>query len=141
VFLSNRRGALLVSLAGDDAALDGLAADLELSWVTPGGFAKTTTLRVARGGAVVDERGHWFAQESAERATALALLVAGMHEAAEQYAFSPAEAEVTMTAVVERFEADAAANGAETLVPEVELGRAMLALIVARAPQGTLYGQ
>lgn len=141
VFLSKRRGALLVSLAGTDLALAGLTADLELSWVTPGGFEKSTALRVTRGGAAVDERGHWYQQASVQRTTALALLVEGMHQAAEQYPFSASEAEETMATAQARFEADVgAAAGAEDLVTEVELGRAMLALIRARAPQGTLYG-
>lgn len=141
VFLSKRRGALLVSLGGSDEALAGLAADLTLRWVTPGGFEKSTELRVARGGAAVDERGHWYQQASVQRTTALALLVEGMHAAAEQYPFSASEAEETMAAAQARFEADAgAAPAAEDLLAEVELGRTMLALIRARAPQGTLYG-
>ena len=45
-----------------------------------------------------------------------------------------------MAAALARVEADATASGAEDLVPEVELARAMLALIRAGAPQGTLYG-
>lgn len=140
VFLSKRRGALLVSLAGDDAALDGLTADLALGWKTPNGVAHETRLTVARAGAALDERGQWFAQSSVERTTALALLVDGMHRAAEQYPFSRSEAEVTMAAAQARYEADAAASGAEDLAAEVDLGRAMLALIRAGAPQGTLYG-
>lgn len=140
VFLSNRRGALLMSIEGDAAALDGMEAELDLGWTTPGGFEKTTTLHVTRGGAIVDERGQWFQQAAIERSTALALLVEGMHRAAEQYAFSPGEAEATMAAAQARFEADAAASGAEDLQPEVDLGDAMLELIRARAPQGELYG-
>jgi Ca-activated chloride channel family protein len=140
VFLSKRRGALLVSLAGDDAALAGLSAGLALRWTTPNGVAHSTRLDVARAGAALDERGQWFAQDAVERTTALALLVDGMHRAAEQYPFSPAEAEVTMAQAAERFEADAAASGADDLLAEVDLARAMLALIRQRAPQGTLYG-
>ncbi|HVV88760.1 MAG TPA: VWA domain-containing protein [Kofleriaceae bacterium] len=140
VFLSNRRGALLVSIAGDAEALAGFGADLDLSWTTPGGFARQASLHVARGGAIADDRGQWFQQPAIERTTALALFTAGMHDAAEQYAFSPSEAEVTMTAAQARFEADAAASGAPDLAAEVDLGRALLQLIHDRAPQGTLYG-
>ena len=64
-----------------------------------------------------------------------------MHRAAEQYPFSPSEAEVTMAAAQARFEADAAASGAPDLADEVAFGSAMLELIRAGAPQGTLYGQ
>lgn len=141
VFLSKQHGALLVSVAGDEAALAGFAVDLDLGWTTPNGVAHTTALHVARAGAVVDERGQWFQQTAAERATALALLVEGMHEAAEQYPFSPSEAEVTMAAALARIDADATASGAADLAPEVDLARAMLALIHDRAPQGTFYGQ
>ena len=140
VFLSKRRGALLVSIAGDATALEGLDADLALTWTTPAGFARSTALHVTRGGAQVDARGQWFQQHATQRTTALALLVDGMHEAAEQYPFSRAEAEAIMAAAQARFEADATASGAEDLIPEVDLGRAMLALIRAGAPQGTRYG-
>ena len=140
VFLSKRRGALLVSVAGDAAALDALGGELTLGWTTPNRVAHEARLTVARDGAALDERGQWFAQEAVARTTALALLVEGMHRAAEQYPFSASEAEVTMAAAAERFEADAAAIGSEDLAVEVELARAMLALIRARAPQGTLYG-
>ena len=141
VFLSKRRGALLVSITGDALALADPTADLDLRWVTPGGFEKSTALRVGWADAELDERGHWAGQPTVARTTALALLVEGMHAAAEQYPFSKAEAEVTMAAALTRFEADALATAAPDLAPEVDLARALLALIRAGAPQGTLYGE
>ena len=141
VFLSRRKGALLVSLRPEVAdALDTLAAELTLSFTTPGGQARAQTLRVARDGAALDERGQWFAQPSVAHTTSLALLVSGMEAAAVAYAEDPAGAEAIMTAADARFAADAAALAAPALEPEVELSAAMLALIVARAPQGSLYG-
>lgn len=142
VFLSKRKGALLVSLAPEgEGALEGMAADLSLSFTSPAGAAYDQHLRVDRAGAALDERGQWFAQASTAKATALALLVSGMHEAAVQYATSPEQAEATMRAAHERFAADASALADPALAPEVELSAAMLELIVQRAPQGTLYGQ
>jgi Ca-activated chloride channel family protein len=142
VFLSKRRGALLLSLAEESAgALDLAYADADLSWVNPSGVVRTSTVRAARdGGATLDERGQWFAQESTARTTALALLVSGMHDAAAAYGGDPALATTIMRAAQDRFAADAAAIGAADLAPEVELGAAMLRLVEERAPQGSLYG-
>ena len=100
VFLSKRRGALLVSVAGDAAALDALGGELTLGWTTPNRVAHEARLTVARDGAALDERGQWFAQEAVARTTALALLVEGMHRAAEQYPFSASEASVAAVALV-----------------------------------------
>ncbi len=142
VFLSKRRGALLVSLEeAADGGLDAAYADADLSWVNPSGVERSLTLRAGRDGTALDERGQWFAQEAAARTTALALLVSGMHDAAAAYGGDPALAATIMRAAQDRFAADAASIGAVTLGPEVELGAAMLALIEERAAQGTLYGQ
>ncbi|KAB2896590.1 MAG: VWA domain-containing protein, partial [Kofleriaceae bacterium] len=74
VFLSKRKGALLVSLTEDtEGALDLAYADADLSWVNPSGVEHTMTLRATRDGAALDERGQWFAQEATARTTALAL--------------------------------------------------------------------
>jgi Ca-activated chloride channel homolog len=141
VFLSRRKGALLVSLRPEvSGALDRLAADLTLSFTTAAGGPRSTTLRVDRAGAALDGRGQWFGQEAVARSTALALLVTGMREAAERYAADPAAAEAIMQTAHDRFAADAAAIADPTLEPEVELAAALLQLIVDRAPQGTLYG-
>lgn len=141
VFLSRNRGALLVSLVEQaDGALAGAYADADLTWVNPSGVARSATLRTARDGAALDERGQWFAQPATARTTALALLVSGMHDAAAAYGGDPAVATTIMRATQARFAADAAAIADPTLGPEVALGQAMLDLIERRAPQGTLYG-
>ncbi len=142
VFLSRNKGALLVSLIGNsDTALDNPTVDTDIAWVNPSGVARVESLRVARDGAALDERGQWFAQPATARTTALALLVSGMHDAAAVYGADPAQARAIMRTTQERFAADAAAIDDPTLTPEVELGAAMLALIERGAPQGTLYGQ
>ncbi len=140
VFLSKRRGALLVSLRETElAALDGLAADLDLSWRNPAGVTRTSALHVARDGNL-DDRGQWFAQASTARTTALALLVSGMHDAADQYGNDRDAALAIMQAAADRFEADAAALAEPALDVEVALGRELLRLMQTGAPQGTLYG-
>ena len=141
VFLSRRKGALLVSVAPTVAgALDELAATVSLAYRTAAGEPRRVELTTARDGAEVDERGQWFAQPAVARTTALALLVSGMHQAADVYGEDPEAAEAIMRAADERFTADAAALTAPALEPEVALSHAMLALIVERAEQGTFYG-
>ena len=112
VFLSKNKGALLMSMVEtDDGALDGAFADADVAWQNPSGVARTATLRTARDGAVLDERGHWFAQPATARTTALALLVSGMHDAAAAYGGYPAVALDIMRTTQARFAADAAAIG------------------------------
>jgi Ca-activated chloride channel family protein len=141
VFLSKRKGALLVSLApGDATALDTLSANLDLAYTTPAGTPRGEALHVERGGAPLDERGQWFGQTSVASTTALALLVAGMHDAAEAYASDPVTAQTIMQAAYDRYAEDAAASEDLQLAIEVDFAAAMLQLIIDRAPQGSLYG-
>ena len=72
---------------------------------------------------------------------ALAVLVSGMREAAERYVNeSDRESAVAhRTAVRDRFVADAAALGDASLDAEIAFTEALLALMVAGAPQGDLY--
>lgn len=138
VFLSRRKGALLVSLVGD--GLPTLAADLELAYVEPDGTARRATVPLARAGAALDARGHWYGQPTVARTVALALITRAMADAAERYRADPDGAAARLAQGVARLSADVAAVAAEDLPPELELARAMLALIEARAPQGSLYG-
>ena len=61
---SCRRTGRAADVAGrtNDGALDGADADADVSWPNPSGVARSATLRTARDGAVLDERGQWFAQ-------------------------------------------------------------------------------
>jgi hypothetical protein len=74
------------------------------------------------------------------RTTALALYTEAMHDALVAYQEDRQRAEMILAAALERFTADAAALDAADLKVEVELGTALLALVRANAPQGTLYG-
>jgi Ca-activated chloride channel homolog len=140
VFLSRRRGAVLVSLAGDETALAAFAAEADLRYTTPGGDQLSEAIPVSRDGAPLDERGQWFGQPSVAATTALALLVTAMHDAADLYDSDRAAAAALMRAAHARFAADAAALGGD-LSGEVDLAAAMLTLIEAGAPQGTLYDE
>lgn len=144
VFLSRRKGAMLIALtppASAPASPAGLGGSFSLSYTQPDGTPVAEALPFGHDGAPLDARGQWFGQRGVARTTALGLLVEGMHDAAARYAADPAAAEAVMRAAATRFAADAEALGDADLPVEVELSAAMLQLIAARAPQGTLYGR
>lgn len=132
VFLSRRRGALLLALRPPSETF---TAGMTLAYTTAGGERRTVPLAAAYRGEALDARGQYFDQPSTASATALALLVAGMRRAATQYAADPAAAEATMRATHERFAADAAALADASLARELTLSSALLALFEARATQ------
>jgi Ca-activated chloride channel homolog len=142
VFLSRRRGALLLRLVRDgEGPLWGLQVGGELRYTTLEGSAVTDSLV----GEVPAEPPSgvevaWFAQHSVGKSVALALLVSGMREAAEQYAGAPQAAAEHMRRVHERFAADAAALEDPALEPELQLAERLLALMREGAPQESFYG-
>lgn len=141
VFLSKRKGALLVQLqpaAGQDMA--GLAATAHLSYEAANGERVEEDLHVSYGGGPVDDAGRYFDQPGVGKTVALALLVEGMREAAELYSIDQPDAVATLTAAIERFEADAQVLGDTDLDAEIEFANDLLALMEAGAEQGDLYG-
>lgn len=141
VFLSERKGALLARLAPDAAggSLAGLRIDGRLSYQPIAGEPVVEELVAAYGGQPLDDRGQYFQQPGVAAATALAVLVTAMRDAAEQYGPNRAAALATMRAAYDRFAADAAALGDPALAPEVELAADLVALMEAGAEQGDLY--
>ena len=143
VFLSKRKGALLLRIAADEsnsaAALDAFAVHASLRYLTPAGEPIALQLDATYEGQALDARGHYTEQPSTARTVALALLVTGMHEAAGLYEESQSAAVERMTAARDRFAADAEALGDATLTPELELASDLLALMEAGAPQGSWY--
>ncbi|MGD8393927.1 MAG: vWA domain-containing protein [Candidatus Eiseniibacteriota bacterium] len=146
VFLSKRRGALLVRLAGGE--LTTLGAEIDLDYRTPDGATHQQHLTLAvPAGAAPDSAGRYFAAYSTRKATALALLVDGMRSAAEVYTAAPEAAIALMQAARDRFDSDADAllaqgqGDAADIERERALAAAMLTLMREGAPQGTLYGQ
>ncbi len=141
VFLSRRKGALLVRLGDVDGAEQIAPFDTvaNLSYTDRQGNPVTEELAAQYGGEPLDERGQYFAQSSVAKSTALAILVSGMHEASELYQSDHTAAVEYMTAVHQRFSADAEGLADPALVPEVDLAAALLALMQADAPQGDFY--
>jgi len=140
VFLSKRKGALLVELSSPDDTATGLSGNFSLAYLEPDGTPIDDSAAFAWDGTALDARGQWFAQHGVARTTALGLLTDAMHEAAVLYGTDQQHAFEVMSAASERFIADAAALGDDDLGVEVELSAALTDLIKNRAPQGTLYG-
>jgi Ca-activated chloride channel homolog len=140
VFLSKRKGALLVELAAPDDTAIGLAGEFALEYIEPDGTAITDAAAFAYDGTALDDRGQWFAQHGVARTTALGLLTDGMHEAAKLYETDHAAALEVMRAANARFAADAAVLADADLGIEVDLAAALTTLMEQGAPQGTLYG-
>jgi Ca-activated chloride channel family protein len=145
VFLSRRRGALLLRL--DGGPFEQLGANLSLSYRTPEGGSLNQTLNLSLpGGAMLDHAGRYFEQYSVQKTTALALLVHGMHRAADLYMEERETSLQLMSSAAERFASDAEALIAQNpadridLERELKLAQDMLHLMQAGARQGTLYG-
>jgi Ca-activated chloride channel family protein len=142
VFLSKRRGGLLVEL-GPDAGHElaqGDGVSLALSYEDPTGLLHQETLNPAYDGAATDERGVAMPQPGIARAVSLALFTSAMREAAESYEYSHADAIAAFEPALERLSADAAATGDAELSQEAEFWTKLLTLMQSGAPQGDLYG-
>jgi Ca-activated chloride channel homolog len=141
VFLSQRKGALLVALLPPALGSDQLSGGFHLQYTEPSGTAVTDEVPFGFDRPALDARGQWFAQHGIARTAALGLFTEAMHTAATSYSTGDyTGAEHAMIAAQDRFAADAAALGDTDLPVEVDLGASLLGLIQARAPQGTLYG-
>jgi Ca-activated chloride channel homolog len=138
VFLSRKKGALLARLV-PSAGWSGFKVDARLAYTTPEGEPVDDPLAALYVDQPLDERGRYFDQPSIEKAVALALLVDGMHRAAQQYAYDHDAGADLMRATNDRFKLDAAALGDPALDPEVTLSADLLELMEAHAPQGNLY--
>ncbi len=140
VFLSKKRGALLLEVAGELA--DGFDLAASIAYTATNGRRATETITVGHNGLGLDERGMQFAQPGVEKTTALALLVSGMREAATLYATDEATAAVArMTTVSARIAADAGALADPALDAEVALAADLLRLMQDGAPQEAFYGE
>lgn len=129
VFLSRRRGALLIELGAEPARLAGAELALELSYVEPSGTPVEQRLEIV----LPSEAG--FSQPSVARATALTLLVEGMRAAAERYRSDRSGAVVVLQAARDRYAADLGAEAPEPLARELEFADALLALMRSGASQ------
>lgn len=141
VFLSRKRGALLVELGRDDDSPIGQAgATLTLEYERPDGTPVSETLAVDWSSLSADERGHAYAQPATGRTVALALAVTGMRDAAERYGSDRDAAVAIAEATATRLSADAEALDDDALRAEVDFANELLDLMRGGAPQGSLYG-
>ena len=135
VFLSKRRGALLVRLATAEPAPFSVIGDL--SYQTPSGETVLGSLSSSYDGAPLAE-GRYFAQPSVAKTVALAVLVSNMQKSARLYGNDPEQAVSLMGQTARRFKEDS--HDDPDLAPEVQLAERLLELMKQGAEQGTLYG-
>ncbi len=141
VFLSRRRGALLLELGrADELPIGQAGATIALSFTRPDGARVEQSLAVDWSSLAPDERGVAFAQPATGRTVALALAVTGLREAAEQYAPDRSGAVTIATAATERLRADAEAFDDDELRAEVTFAERVVELMTSGAEQGNLYG-
>jgi Ca-activated chloride channel family protein len=139
VFLSKRKGAMLIELAPPEGPLDFAQADLSLSYVKPDGTEVHEALESTYAGEPLDEAGKFMPQPGIEKTVALALLVDGMQDAAKIYQTDPGAAMTLMISVVDRFAADAISIADPDIDAELTFANDMLELMLAAAPQGNFY--
>lgn len=140
VFLSRKKGALLLELAPDPAgSIASTNASVRVDYVDVDGNAHHDEINAQYQGEALDAEGRWFEQASAAKTTALALLVTAMHDAAEAYETDHASAVAILAPARARFASDAAAIGDGAIDPEIAFTEALLALMEAGATQGSFY--
>lgn len=141
VFLSRRRGALLIEVGrDDDSPIRQAGATLSLEYERPDGAPVSETLAVDWSSLDADARGHAYAQPATGRTVALAVAVTGMHDAAARYATDRDAAIALADATATRLSADAEALDDEGLRVEAAFAAELLELMRAGAAQGGLYG-
>jgi Ca-activated chloride channel family protein len=141
VFLSRRKGALLLRIAPDDGTeLTGMSLSGSLSYRTPDGELVQEEIEAAYHGEPLDELGQYFEQTGVGKTVALAVLVSNMKQAAELYSEDRELAIEIMTGALARFSADAQALDDEAVALEVDLAQDLLLLMEQGAEQGDLYG-
>lgn len=141
VFLSKRKGALLMQLAGNGTTWNGAGASTKLSYVTPSGQPVMETFSSTYTGNPLDARNMYFEQPAVGKTVALALLMSGMKDAAVLYATDKSAAIAKMEKVVARISDDAKAFADSSFDRDVKLASDILALMKKGAPQGDLYGR
>jgi Ca-activated chloride channel family protein len=137
VFLSKRRGAMLVKLQRDD--LSTFAVNGTLDYLPAVGDPVHDALTLNYTGEAKDARGQYFAQPSVAKTVALTLLVTSMRDAAEKYTSDHSAAVGVMQKASDRFALDIAGLGDASLDEEAAFAKALLQLMKENKPQGDLY--
>jgi Ca-activated chloride channel homolog len=149
VFLSNRRGALLVEMtplpsagASDGEKLKNLTVVGLLEYEDENASRVNQTLSLALPeGASLNDAGQVATQPSALKTIALAMFTSNAQEAARLYANNRTAAIALLTKAIERLQSDAVNQDDQALKETLPFGNDMLRLMKAGAPQGNLYGR
>jgi Ca-activated chloride channel homolog len=147
VFLSNRRGAVLVELkplssAGttDAQRLQALQVVGFLEYEDEAGQKQTQKIDLKMPAeALVNINGQVATQLGTLKATTLAMFAANAQEAARLYATNRPMAVAVLTKALERLQADAVAQNDQALKETIPFGQSLLTLMKSNAPQGNLY--
>ena len=141
VFLSRKRGALLLKLTDANEQIRGQALSAELRYKDYEQQEKLQTLQLSFPTSTSTNTAYIFEQSSVGRATALALLVTGMKKAAELYQEDRPAATEMFRPIVARIVADAEFFDDDGLREEAKFAQKMLKLMEEEAPQGNFYGR
>lgn len=139
VFLSKKKGGLLLELGGALGPMDGV--DLELRYLGPDDAPHTQSVSTRVGNGALDERGVDMPELGVARATSLAIFVSAMHDAAALYATDEIAAAKLLDDALLRLKADADASGDADLKTEWEFWSKLSKLMHDSADQGDLYEQ
>ncbi|MGB5694292.1 MAG: VWA domain-containing protein [Polyangiales bacterium] len=138
VFLSRRRGALLLRFAADDGEpLETLSTELSLEYRTTGGELVSETFVKEFSQLTDDER---FEQQGVHKTVALARLVTAMKQAAEIYGEDADGAVATLQFAHAQFEEVLDALDDPALDAERAFSAKLIALMREGAPQDSFYG-
>lgn len=137
VFLSKKKGGLLLELSPGDAPLESGSTTVALSYSDLAGKTHEQKLDASYNGQALDANNSYLPQQGLARAVPLALLVTAMHDAAEQYGSSPSQAISILKPALDRFQKEAA--GDADLETEATFWTRLLDLMQQGAPQGNFY--
>lgn len=139
VFLSKRKGALLLKIQSED--YNGLGVNLDLQYEENNGVVNNTNIRTVYEGQALDGNGVYMPQLGIAKTVALALLVSEMKRAATLYQSDQETAIFILTDALQRFISDAAAIQDAAIDKEAEFWPALLTLMEEGAEQESFYGQ
>jgi Ca-activated chloride channel family protein len=138
VFLSKRRGALLLRFAAEgEAPLDALSTELSLQYHTTDGERITESF--TKSFAALSEEAP-FEQDGVRKTVLLARLVSAMKESAEVYATNQDSAVATMQAAHTQFEESLGSSESPEMDAERAFSAELLRLMREGAQQESFYG-
>jgi Ca-activated chloride channel family protein len=141
VFLSKRKGALLVRLTPDSLSqsLTNLSVTGGMTYDTPSGQQVEQSFQAGYADRPLDVQGRYFEQFSVARSVALAMLVTAMHDAADAYADDSGEAVAILSDALDLLRSASESLNDPAFQQELALADRMLDLMISGAAQGDLY--